>query len=84
MGFASPNRDEFGPRGNSGRIRSLIASDGVQSNHVVEHIPAAVADPAFSNTILPRTAEPSSLRLDVKALHCADHFTIKLCATIKD
>jgi len=51
---------------------------------MVEQISAAVADPPFRNTILPRTSEADSLGLDAEALHSVDHFLIELCTAIED
>ena len=56
----------------------------IKNDHVVEQIAAAVADPPLGNTVLPRTSEACSLRMDAEAFHCVDHFIIELCAAIKD
>ena len=56
----------------------------IENDNMVEEIPAAVSDPTLSNTVLPRTAEVGSLGLNAEALHCLDHFTIKIRAAIKD
>ena len=46
----------------------------IENNHMIEQIPATVADPTLRNVILPRATEAGSLRLDVKALYCIDDF----------
>ena len=46
----------------------------IENNHMIEQIPATVADPTLRNVILPRAPEAGSLRLDVKALYCIDDF----------
>jgi hypothetical protein len=56
----------------------------VQHDHVVEQFPAATADPAFSDTVLPRASEAGSLGMDAGALHCVDHFFVELLAMIED
>jgi hypothetical protein len=33
----------------------------IEDDHMVEQVPTAVADPAFGNTVLPRTSEAGSL-----------------------
>ena len=57
----------------------LIEHDGM-----VEQIPAAVADPALRDTVLPRTSEAGPLGLDAEALHGLNHILMELCAAIKD
>ena len=56
----------------------------IEHDHVVEQIATAVADPALSDTVLPRTPEAGSLGLDTKALHRFEHLVVELCASIKD
>ena len=56
----------------------------IEDDHMVKQIAAAVADPPLGNTVLPRTSEACSLRMDAEAFHCVDHFIIELCAAIKD
>ena len=56
----------------------------IQDNHVVEQIPAAVANPTLGNAVLPWTSETRPLGLDAETLHCLDYFSIEVCATIKD
>ena len=56
----------------------------VQGNHMVEQITAAVADPTFGKTILPRTSKAGSLGLDAEALHGVDDFFIEVCTAIED
>jgi hypothetical protein len=54
------------------------------NDHMVQQIPAAVADPTLGNTILPRTSEAGSLGLNAEALNCFDHFATEVCTAIKD
>ena len=52
----------------------------VHNDHMVEQIPAAVADPTLGNAVLLRTSKTGSLELDPKALYCVDHFFIEACS----
>src|ERR1017187_4095145 len=56
----------------------------VEHDHMVEQIPATVADKAFCNPVLPRTMETGSLRLDAEDLHRVDDFLIEVCTAIED
>ena len=56
----------------------------IENDHMVKQIPTAVTDPAFSNTILPRTSEAGSFRLNAEALQRVDHFGVELRAAIKN
>ena len=56
----------------------------VQNNHMVKQVAAAVADPAFGDSVLPRTSEGSSLVLDAEVFHGVDHFSVEAGAAIKD
>src|ERR1039457_2603898 len=56
----------------------------VEHDHMVEQIPAAVADKAFCNSVLPRTTETGSLRLDAEDLQRVDDFLIEVCTAIED
>src|ERR1035437_4346494 len=56
----------------------------VQNDHMVEKIPAAVADPAFGDTVLPRTSEARSLGLNAEGLHRIDHLRVEAGTAIKD
>jgi hypothetical protein len=51
---------------------------------MVEQIPAAVADPALGNALLPWISKAGSFGMDAKSLHRVDHIAIELCAAIKD
>src|ERR1700724_1572729 len=50
----------------------------IQNNYMVKQLASAVPDPALGHAVLPRTAEPGSLRLNAEALHSVDHFLIKI------
>jgi hypothetical protein len=54
----------------------------IHNDHMVEQIPAAVADPSFCNPVLLRTTETGSLRLDAEDLHRVDDFLIEVCTAI--
>ena len=56
----------------------------IEDDHMVEQVPTAVADPAFGNTVLPRTSEAGSLGLDAECLHGIEHFRIEAGAAVKD
>jgi hypothetical protein len=56
----------------------------IESDHVVEQIPAAVPDLPRCNTVLPRTSEAGPLGLDAEAVHSVDDFTIEVGAAIQD
>lgn len=45
---------------------------------VVEQIPAAVADPALGNTVLPWTTKTGLFRLNVKAFYASLIYAFKL------
>src|ERR1700690_3603480 len=51
----------------------------IHNNHMVEQITSAVADPALCDTVLPRTSEAGSIRLNAKALHGRDDFLVEVC-----
>src|ERR1017187_6280730 len=56
----------------------------VENDDMVEQVPAAVADPALRDAVLPWTSEAGSLGLNANALHRVDHFFIEVCTAIKD
>ena len=56
----------------------------VQSNDVVEHIPSAAADPALSNTVLPRAPDGSLRGDDLHGSNRGWNFQSILCIVIKD
>src|ERR1035441_8859352 len=56
----------------------------VEHDHMVEQIPAAVADKAFCNPVLPRTTEAGSFRLGAEVFHRVDDFLIEVCTAIED
>jgi len=56
----------------------------IEHDHMVEQISATIPDPALCDTILPRTSEACSLRLNAEALHRVDDRAIELCAAIKN
>jgi hypothetical protein len=56
----------------------------IEHDHMVEQVPAAVADPTLDNAVLPRTSEAGPLGLDAEALHGIDHPRIETGTAIKD
>ena len=56
----------------------------IEDDHMVEQVPAAVADPTLDNAVLPRTSEAGPLGLDAEALHGIDHPRIETGTAIKD
>jgi hypothetical protein len=56
----------------------------IQQNDMIEQVPAAAADPAFRDTILPRASEAGSLRLDTKAFHGGNHLFVKIRGTVEN
>ena len=56
----------------------------VEHDDMIEQIPSAIPNPAFCDTILPRTAEAGPLRLDAEALHRADNFLVGVRCAIED
>jgi hypothetical protein len=65
-------------------IHEALQMPFIEHDHMVEQIAAAVSDPAFSDAILPRTAEAGSFRLNAKTFDGIDNFFIELCAAIED
>jgi len=65
-------------------IQQAFQMPFIQDNHMVEQIPAAVANPTLGNTVLPWTSETGPLWPNAKALHCVDDFLIEICALIED
>ena len=55
----------------------------VHDDHTVEQIPAAVADPALGNAVLPRTSKAGPLRLDAEGLHGVDRLRVEAGTAIK-
>src|ERR1035438_6465700 len=65
-------------------IHEALQVPFVHYDRMVEHISAAIADPALGNTVLPWASETCSLRLDAEALYCPDDFFIEVGTAIKD
>ena len=55
-----------------------------ENDDMIKQIPAATANPAFRNAVLPRTSVAGPLRLDAEAHHSFDHFVVELWPSIKD
>ena len=58
-------------------IHEALQMAFIENDHMVEQVAAAVTYPTFGDTVLPRTSETGSFRLDVEALHCIDHLRVK-------
>jgi len=56
----------------------------VEHDDIIKQIPSAIPNPAFCNTVLPRTAEARPLGLDAEALHRADNFLVEVRRAIED
>lgn len=56
----------------------------IEADDVVEQVPAAIANPTLCDTVLPRTSEAGSLRLNAEALYCVDDLRIEVGAAIED
>ena len=65
-------------------IHKALQMPFVEHDHMVEQIPAAVADKAFCNPVLPRTTEAGSFRLGAEVFHRVDDFLIEVCTAIED
>ena len=50
----------------------------VQDNHMIQQVSPAVADPAFCDSVLPRTPEACSLRRYAEDLYRIQYFLIEL------
>jgi hypothetical protein len=56
----------------------------IENDDMIEQIPAAVANPALCNAILPRTSEARSFRFDAQRLDCTDHLLIEVRGSIEN
>jgi hypothetical protein len=56
----------------------------VKHDHMAEQVPAAVADEAFRDSVLPRALKARSLRTNTKALDRINHIVIEARAAIED
>lgn len=65
-------------------IHQALQVPFIQHDHMVEQIPAAVADPSLGNAILPGTSKTNSLRFDPEAVYGIDDFCIEVASSIKD
>jgi hypothetical protein len=55
----------------------------IQDDHVVKQVASATSNLAFSNTVLPRTAEGRASWLASDVSHCRNHVGSKLCVSIE-
>ena len=56
----------------------------VERDDVIKQVSAAVANPTFGESVLPRTAKTSPLRLDAEAPCRADNVLVEVGAAIED
>jgi len=56
----------------------------VEYDDVIEQVPAATADKAFCDSVLPRTSEAGPLRFDAEALDGADSLFVEIRSTVED
>jgi hypothetical protein len=56
----------------------------VEHDDMIKQISSAIPNPAFCNTVLPRTTEAGPLGLDAEALHRADNFLVEVRCAIED
>jgi hypothetical protein len=55
----------------------------VQRNDVIQQLAASTADPAFSDSILPRAPQTRSYRFNAARLQEAENLSTELCVVIK-
>jgi len=65
-------------------VHQALQMPFIHDNHMVEKIASAVADPSFSDTILPRTTETRSFWLNAEALHRAYDVGTKSGVPVED
>ena len=56
----------------------------VEDDDMIEQLPAAAADKAFGDPVLPRAAEASSFGSDTEAFDGVDDFRIEVGTAIQD
>jgi hypothetical protein len=56
----------------------------IQRDDMVEDLPASTSDPAFRDSILPRSLYARSFRLQTRGLQERDHFSIELRIVIQN
>jgi hypothetical protein len=56
----------------------------IEGDHVVEQIPATVANPTLGNAVLPRATEAGPLWPDAEAFQRIEHFALEVCVAVKD
>jgi len=56
----------------------------VQHDDMIEQVPAAIANPAFCDAVLPRASEAGPFWLKTKRLGCFDYFGVEVRGYVKD
>jgi hypothetical protein len=56
----------------------------VEDDDVIEQVPAAVADKALGDAVLPRASEAGPLGLNAEALHCVDDIFAEVRRPVED
>ena len=56
----------------------------IQHNDMIEQVPAATANPAFCDTILPETSEAHPFGSDTETLHETDHLFIEISGPVEE
>jgi hypothetical protein len=56
----------------------------IENNHMIEQVPAAVANPAFCNIVLPRTSETGPFRPNTQGLDGTDHLLIEVRGPVEN
>ena len=56
----------------------------VEHNHIIEQVPAAIANESLRYSVLPRALEAGSFGLDAEALDSVDDFLIEVRAAVED
>jgi hypothetical protein len=65
-------------------IHQSFQMTSIEDDHMIEQIAAAVANPALSNPVLPRTPEAGPFRLDTQSLDGTDDLFIKVSRPIEN
>ena len=65
-------------------VRQTFQVTLIDYDYVIEQIPATVANPTLSNTVLPRTSEAGPFRLDAQRLDGTDDLLIEARSPIKE
>ena len=56
----------------------------IEHDDMVKQVASAIANPAFSDSVLPRTAETGPFRLDAEARNGTDHLFVEVRGAVED